>query len=97
MDVDEPNSPLLRSDAEGVVRLTLNRPQAYNSLSRELLGLLEQELARSPPTRPCASWSSPAPARRSAPGTISRRWARTCATRRSATLFEHCSRSDGRA
>ncbi len=38
-------SPLLRSDADGVVRLTLNRPDAYNSLSYELLGRLEAELA----------------------------------------------------
>jgi enoyl-CoA hydratase/carnithine racemase len=38
--------PLLRHDAGGVARLTLNRPAAYNSLSRELLGLLEQELGR---------------------------------------------------
>jgi len=39
-------SPLLRSDTDGVVRLTLNRPQSYNSLSYALLGLLEEELAR---------------------------------------------------
>ena len=36
--------PLLRADAGGVVRLTLNRPWAYNSLSFELLGLLQAEL-----------------------------------------------------
>ena len=36
---------LLRADANGVARLTLNRPQAYNSLSFELLGRLQQELA----------------------------------------------------
>jgi enoyl-CoA hydratase/carnithine racemase len=41
-----PKAPLLRSDAEGVVRLTLNRPAAYNSLSFELLGLLAAELER---------------------------------------------------
>jgi enoyl-CoA hydratase/carnithine racemase len=35
---------LLRSDAEGVVGLTLNRPRQYNALSRELLGLLQVEL-----------------------------------------------------
>jgi enoyl-CoA hydratase/carnithine racemase len=35
---------LLRSDAEGVVGLTLNRPGQYNALSRELLGLLQVEL-----------------------------------------------------
>jgi enoyl-CoA hydratase/carnithine racemase len=35
---------LLRSDAEGVVGLTLNRPDQYNALSRELLGLIQREL-----------------------------------------------------
>ena len=45
MDVSA-ESLLLRSDTDGVVRLTLNRPQSYNSLSRELLGLLEDELGR---------------------------------------------------
>jgi enoyl-CoA hydratase/carnithine racemase len=35
---------LLRSDAEGVVGLTLNRPEQYNALSRELLGRLQAEL-----------------------------------------------------
>jgi enoyl-CoA hydratase/carnithine racemase len=35
---------LLRSDAEGVVGLTLNRPGQYNALSRDLLGLLQVEL-----------------------------------------------------
>ncbi|MGH6899322.1 MAG: enoyl-CoA hydratase [Geminicoccaceae bacterium] len=37
---------LLRSDAEGVVGLALNRPDQYNALSRELLGLLQSELDR---------------------------------------------------
>ena len=41
-----PAATLLRADAGGVVRLTLNRPQAYNSLSFELLGLLQAELER---------------------------------------------------
>ena len=35
---------LLRSDAEGVVGLTLNRPNQYNALSRELLARLQAEL-----------------------------------------------------
>jgi enoyl-CoA hydratase/carnithine racemase len=35
---------LLRSDAEGVVGLTLNRPDQYNALSRELLAKLQTEL-----------------------------------------------------
>lgn len=44
--MDLPAEPtLLRTDAHGVTRLTLNRPQAYNSLSFDLLGRLEQELA----------------------------------------------------
>jgi len=37
---------LLRSDAAGVVGLALNRPERYNALSRELLGLLQVELDR---------------------------------------------------
>jgi enoyl-CoA hydratase/carnithine racemase len=35
---------LLRSDAEGVAGLTLNRPDQYNALSRELLASLQTEL-----------------------------------------------------
>jgi enoyl-CoA hydratase/carnithine racemase len=35
---------LLRSDAEGVVGLTLHRPHQYNALSRELLARLQAEL-----------------------------------------------------
>jgi enoyl-CoA hydratase/carnithine racemase len=35
---------LLRSDAAGVVGLTLNRPAQYNALSRELLRLIQTEL-----------------------------------------------------
>jgi enoyl-CoA hydratase/carnithine racemase len=43
---DEPAAEpvLLRSDAEGVVGLTLNRPEQYNALSRELLASLQAEL-----------------------------------------------------
>ena len=42
-----PSEPiLLRHDDAGVVRLTLNRPEAYNSLSSELLGRLADELDR---------------------------------------------------
>jgi enoyl-CoA hydratase/carnithine racemase len=37
---------LLRSDAAGVVGLTLNRPDQYNALSRELLANLQAELDR---------------------------------------------------
>ena len=37
--------PVLRArDARGAVTLTLNRPQAFNALSEELLGALQQEL-----------------------------------------------------
>jgi enoyl-CoA hydratase/carnithine racemase len=39
-----PEPVLLRSDAEGVVGLTLNRPNQYNALSRELLASLQTEL-----------------------------------------------------
>ena len=37
--------PLLRADAEGIARLTLNRPAARNALSRALMAALEAELA----------------------------------------------------
>jgi 1,4-dihydroxy-2-naphthoyl-CoA synthase len=47
-EIEEENSApepvLLRSDAEGVAGLTLNRPEQYNALSRELLGALQAEL-----------------------------------------------------
>src|SRR5687768_11431812 len=39
-----PEPVLLRSDALGVAGLALNRPDAYNALSRELLGALQREL-----------------------------------------------------
>jgi enoyl-CoA hydratase/carnithine racemase len=45
--MDGRNEPvLLREDEDGVVRLTLNRPQARNALSRGLMTALEEELAR---------------------------------------------------
>ena len=45
--MDGRNEPvLLREDEGGVVRLTLNRPQARNALSRGLMTALEEELAR---------------------------------------------------
>ena len=43
-DERAPEPVLLRSDAEGVVGLTLNRPDQYNALSRELLERLQSEL-----------------------------------------------------
>jgi enoyl-CoA hydratase/carnithine racemase len=47
VDESVPVEPvLLRSDAEGVAGLTLNRPDKYNALSHELLGLLQVELDR---------------------------------------------------
>ena len=44
----EPTEPLVLSscDARGVVTLTLNRPQAFNSLSHGLLAALQAELDR---------------------------------------------------
>ncbi len=39
-----PEPVLLRSDVEGVAGLALNRPDAYNALSRALLGALQREL-----------------------------------------------------
>ncbi|MGC8808433.1 MAG: enoyl-CoA hydratase/isomerase family protein, partial [Thiomonas sp.] len=44
---DPSNSPdvLLReTDSRGVVRLTLNRPQAFNALSEALLHALQQQI-----------------------------------------------------
>jgi enoyl-CoA hydratase/carnithine racemase len=41
-----PQPVLLRSDAEGIVGLTLNRPKAFNALSRELLTALEAEIGK---------------------------------------------------
>jgi enoyl-CoA hydratase/carnithine racemase len=45
-EIAAPEPVLLRSDAEGVAGLALNRPDAYNALSRELLGALQRELAQ---------------------------------------------------
>jgi enoyl-CoA hydratase/carnithine racemase len=49
-DIEEeapaPEPVLLRSDVAGVAGLTLNRPDQYNALSRELLGALQAELDR---------------------------------------------------
>jgi enoyl-CoA hydratase/carnithine racemase len=45
--MDGRNEPVLLREADGgVVRLTLNRPQARNALSRGLMAALEEELAR---------------------------------------------------
>ncbi len=45
--MDGQNEPLLlRQGDGGVVCLTLNRPKAFNSLSRELLAAVETELDR---------------------------------------------------
>jgi enoyl-CoA hydratase/carnithine racemase len=45
--MDGRNEPvLLRQDEAGIVRLTLNRPQARNALSRALLAALQGELER---------------------------------------------------
>jgi len=50
LDLEEessaPEPVLLRSDVAGVAGLTLNRPEQYNALSRELLGALQTELDR---------------------------------------------------
>ena len=43
-EISAPEPVLLRSDAEGVAGLTLNRPEQYNALSRELLSALQAEL-----------------------------------------------------
>jgi len=38
------DSPLLREDRDGVVRLTLNRPRQLNALSRAMIDALQREL-----------------------------------------------------
>ena len=43
-EAEAPEPVLLRSGAEGVAGLALNRPDAYNALSRELLTALRREL-----------------------------------------------------
>jgi enoyl-CoA hydratase/carnithine racemase len=43
-ETEAPEPVLLRSDAEGVAGLALNRPEAYNALSRQLLTALQREL-----------------------------------------------------
>jgi enoyl-CoA hydratase/carnithine racemase len=45
-EISTPEPVLLRSDAEGVAGLTLNRPDQYNALSHELLGALQADLDR---------------------------------------------------
>ncbi|MEM7023756.1 MAG: enoyl-CoA hydratase [Pseudomonadota bacterium] len=42
----EPEPVLLRSDAQGIAGLALNRPDQYNALSHELLSALQTELDR---------------------------------------------------
>ena len=73
---------LLRSDAEGVAGLTLNRPDQYNALSRELLA---QAAGRARPDqgRPGRARGGDHRRRagRSAPGTTSRRWRASASAR----------------
>lgn len=40
----KPESPLLRSDGDGIATLTLNRPAQRNAFARELMTALEREL-----------------------------------------------------
>ena len=50
------DSPVLLDVTDGVATITLNRPEAYNSLNiatKELL--LRDRRSRSPTTRPCAA------------------------------------------
>jgi len=44
VDVEEQGPVLLRHDAHGIAGLTLNRPDAFNALSKELLTALQTEL-----------------------------------------------------
>ena len=56
----DPEGPvLLRSDADGVATLTLNRPQARNALSMALMGAL-QDAARRDPRGSCGARRDPA-------------------------------------
>ena len=65
---------VLVSASEGVATVTLNRPDALNSLHRRAQGeRCWRRCCRSPRTRPPGRWCSPAPAAASAP-------ARTCAS-----------------
>ncbi len=43
-EADEPGPVLIRHDAHGIAGLTLNRPDAFNALSKELLTALQTEL-----------------------------------------------------
>ena len=43
-EAGEPGPVLLRHDAQAIAGLTLNRPDAFNSLSKELLSALQTEL-----------------------------------------------------
>jgi len=43
-EVEDPGPVLLRHDAHGIAGLTLNRPDAFNALSKELLTALQTEL-----------------------------------------------------
>ena len=47
---------LLRTDAQGVATLTLNRPKQYNALSEELLPSCSRCWSRSRRTSRCAWW-----------------------------------------
>ncbi|MGI9493395.1 MAG: enoyl-CoA hydratase [Geminicoccaceae bacterium] len=44
VEIEEPGPVLLRHDAHGIAGLTLNRPGAFNALSKELLTALQTEL-----------------------------------------------------
>ena len=43
-EMEDTGPPLLRHDAHGIAGLTLNRPDAFNALNKELLSALQTEL-----------------------------------------------------
>ena len=67
--------PVLRKDQDGVARLTLNRPKAYNALSLGLMAALQDELQEIATNRSIKAVVIEGAGRGFAPGTISARCA----------------------
>ena len=74
-------SHLLKSVEDGVMKITLNRPEAMNALSRDMLNGLTDALNEAAGSATSAAWWCAVPAtRRSVPAATSSRW-RPAATR----------------
>ena len=80
--ITESAAVLLEARDRGVLRLTLNRPEARNALSVELMSALLEALDRAATDPEAGSSLSPAPVRPFAPDTICAR----CAPIRAARL-----------